>query len=125
MACFLIPVAEAVLTAAVSKILRKRESDFAPQISRLNKMLWGGSALLAFEHVWHGEVILQFPFLTAVRDGAVDEMLAEMFSTGVLMSVIITVAWLGTVAVSYSAGRYKLAKPAYEQDSMADGKNKE
>jgi len=31
----------------------------------LTNMLWGGSLLLAFEHVWHGEETPWFPFLTA------------------------------------------------------------
>ena len=63
-------------------------------------MLWGGSALLAFEHVWHGEVVPFFPFLTAVKTGETAEMLAEIGSTGVLMSAIVTAVWLGMGAGS-------------------------
>ena len=63
-------------------------------------MLWGGSALLAFEHVWHGEVVPFFPFLTAVRTGETAGMLAEMGSAGVMMAVTVTAVWGGMVAVS-------------------------
>ena len=59
----------------------------------LNKMLWGGSALLAFEHVWHGEVVPFFPFLTAVKDGEASEMLHEMATAGVCMALLVTAAW--------------------------------
>ena len=63
-------------------------------------MLWGGSALLAFEHIWHGEVIPTFPFLTAIKDGNVGEMLAEMGTAGVTMAVLVTASWAGMVIVS-------------------------
>ena len=63
-------------------------------------MLWGGSALLAFEHLWHGEIVPYFPFLTAVSNGETTEMLSEMGSTGVMMAAIVTAAWAGMVAVS-------------------------
>ena len=48
---------------------------------------------LAFEHVWHGEVIPTFPFLTAVQNGETEEMLAEMGSAGVGMAVLVTLVW--------------------------------
>ena len=66
----------------------------------MNKLLWGGSALLAFEHVWHGEVVPFFPFLTAVENGETAEMLAEMGSAGVMMAVLVTAVWVGMLAVS-------------------------
>ena len=64
-------------------------------------MLWGGSALLAFEHIWHGEVTPWFPFLTAAgnpEDAMV--MLHEMATTGVAMAALVTAVWVGMVAVS-------------------------
>lgn len=57
-------------------------------------MLWGGSALLAFEHLWHGEVVPWFPFLTAAanpEDPAI--MLHEMATVGVMMAVLTTAVW--------------------------------
>ena len=57
-------------------------------------MLWGGSALLAFEHLWHGEITPWFPFLTAMKDPSdAMEMLVEMGTVGVLMAALITAAW--------------------------------
>jgi hypothetical protein len=63
-------------------------------------MLWGGSALLAFEHVWHGEVVPFFPFLTAVKDGEAAGMLHEMATAGVGMALLVTAVWGLMVAVS-------------------------
>lgn len=67
---------------------------FSKKLSWLNNMLWGGSALLAFEHVWHGEVVPWFPFLTAMEspDEAMT-MLHEMSTVGVSMAVLVTAAW--------------------------------
>ena len=105
MACFLVPAAEAVITTVAAKVIKSREKDavkikFSSKLGWLNKLLWGGSALLAFEHVWHGEVVPFFPFLTAVENGEAAEMLAEMGSTGLMMAVLVTAVWVGMLAVS-------------------------
>jgi len=120
MACFLVPVVEAAVVAVASRFVKNKEkalesaeihvegsgiTERKPAFSRklrwLSNMLWGGSALLAFEHVWHGEVVPWFPFLTAASDPAeAAEMLHEMATVGVTMAVVVTVAWLGMVAVS-------------------------
>ena len=64
-------------------------------------MLWGGSALLCLEHVWHGEVSPVFPFLTAAATPAsAEEMLREMATSGVAMAALVTVVWAGIAAVS-------------------------
>ncbi len=58
-------------------------------------MLWGGVVLLAFEHIWHGEVVPYFPFLTAMYDPSdTAEMLQEMATVGVGMAVLITFVWV-------------------------------
>ncbi len=114
MACFLVPATEAVVTTVAEKIVRSKEAKdntaeaiadcpkvhFSTKLSWLNKMLWGGSALLAFEHVWHGEVVPTFPFLTAVSNGETSEMLAEMGTAGVGMAVLVTMIWGGMVIAS-------------------------
>ena len=57
-------------------------------------MLWGGSALLAFEHVWHGEIVPWFPFLTAASDPAeASVMISEMATVGVSMAALVTAVW--------------------------------
>ena len=114
MACFLAPVTEAVIVTAVEKKMEAGTKDTAPaensegivkiplsrKLKWLTRMLWGGAFLLAFEHVWHGEVIPTFPFLTAVKEGEVGGMLAEMGTAGVTMAVLVTAAWVGMVIVS-------------------------
>ena len=124
MACFLVPVAEAVVTTVATQAIKAKEkhhaSDCAPEADAislstkmgwLNKMLWGGSALLAFEHVWHGEVVPSFPFLTAVSSGETREMLQEMGSAGVLMAVLVTLGWLGLVGVCHAIEKKALRAP--------------
>lgn len=136
MACFLVPAAEAVVTTLAAKLLKSREKarnveirlpdgsvetatriPFSTKLGWLNKLLWGGSALLAFEHVWHGEVVPFFPFLTAVRDGETSEMLAEMGSAGVMMAALVTVVWFGMLAVSAMVERRALANPKLVEES--------
>ena len=54
------------------------------------------------EHVWHGEVVPYFPFLTAAVDKAdTIAMLQEMATAGVGMAVLVTAVWGGMVAVSH------------------------
>ena len=109
MACFTVPATEAIITTIAAKIIKSREAKgltkkpeagdeiqkikFSTKLGWLNNMLWGGSALLAFEHVWHGEVVPFFPFLTAVENGETSEMLHEMATTGVCMALIVTAVW--------------------------------
>lgn len=113
MACFLVPAAEAVVVTVAAKAAEKKADTagssyqaeqrigFVKKLKWLTNMLWGGSVLLAFEHLWHGELAPWFPFLTAVSDPAdTAEMLVEMGSVGVLMAAIITTAWVGMVLVT-------------------------
>jgi len=67
---------------------------FSRKLKWLTNMLWGGSVLLAFEHVWHGEVVPWFPFLTAASDPVeASVMLSEMATVGVSMAVLVTAVW--------------------------------
>ena len=112
MACFLVPTGEAIVTTVLTKAFKSKEkadmtpsseevheavSDkipFSKKLSWLNNMLWGGSALLAFEHVWHGEVVAWFPFLTAMESpDEASAMLHEMSTVGVSMAVLVTAVW--------------------------------
>jgi hypothetical protein len=121
MACFLVPMTEAIVATIAQKVIEKKEkkagvhavtsvdgfeyekTPFSKKLGWLNKLLWGGSALLAFEHVWHGEVVPYFPFLTAAGDPAdAAEMLHEMGTAGVCMAAIVTVVWIGMLLVAKS-----------------------
>ena len=121
MACFLVSAAEAVITTIAVKVIEKKEKNapelkvqheghttgaqvklpFSRKLKWLRNMLWGGSVLLMFEHIWHGEVVPWFPFLTAAENPAdTAEMLHEMATVGVAMACLVTVVWLGMVGVS-------------------------
>lgn len=121
MACFVVPAAEAVVTTVVSKVMESKESTqeavhteengmattetgripFSRKLKWLNNLLWGGSALLAFEHVWHGEIVPWLPFLSAANNPAdTVEMLHEMSTTGVAMALVVTAVWGCMVGVT-------------------------
>lgn len=107
MACFTVPLAEAVIVTVSKKILLRKsanktvsESKLAKiesvkaKIGTLEKMLYGGSFLLAAEHVYHGELSIVPPFLTAMKDPAeIPVMLHEMATVGVGMALLVTAVW--------------------------------
>ncbi len=120
MACFLVPTGEAIVTTFITKAVKSLEKSkqtnnqtedvnydkeeihevvssripFSKKLSWLNNMLWGGSALLAFEHLWHGEVVPWFPFLTAMESpDEATAMLHEMSTVGVSMAALVTAVW--------------------------------
>ena len=119
MACFVVPAVEAVVVTGAAIALKKRETKLAraehaphsaleaeqkkytwsKKLTWLAALLWGGVLLLAFEHVWHGEVVPWYPFLTAMSN-PVDkaEMLHEMATVGVAMAVSVTAVWGAFVA---------------------------
>lgn len=133
MACFLVPTGEAIVVSLLRLALKKKEeraevqpdslassaslvSPTSParlaspgvrtlrrRLRWLSQMLWGGSALLAFEHLWHGEIVPWFPFLTAASDPeSAGVMLHEMATAGVMMALLTTVAW-GLMCMAASA----------------------
>ena len=141
MACFLVPVGEAVVTTVVQKVVERREKRAVEQGERrvsgggvanigvkwsqrlgwLNKMLWGGSILLALEHVWHGEVVPWPPFLTAMETpGEVGPMLHEMAIYGVTMAVVVTVVWAIIVVIAELRAKSK-ALPEEEAHVVGGG----
>ena len=134
MACFVVPGTEAIVVTAAAVLLKKYEQNraqmklhsegasaeapvrtgFARKLFWLADLLWGGVILLAFEHLWHGEVVPFFPFLTAATEGpeAVSEMLGEMASVGVLMAVLVTVIWVAMVLVAAAIEKRPAAQKA-------------
>ena len=113
MACFLVSGGEALVVTAVAQVVKhheqkttaalqnqademsvKTEFPWSRRLMLLSYLLWGGVVLLAFEHVWHGEVVPWFPFLTAMNDpGDTMEMLHEMATVGVSMACLVTAVW--------------------------------
>lgn len=136
MACFLIPAAEAAVIAAAAKAERKREARrvsvddgaaaageepirFSRKLAWLRNMLLGGSFLLAFEHVWHGEVTPWFPFLTAMRDpGETAAMLREMGTVGVAMALLVTAVWAGMALVTDAIARREAPAPGRSREAV-------
>lgn len=110
MACFLVSTAEAIVSTIATKIVKSKEnyknnttSQFLYKIKWLSNMLWGGSSLLTFEHIWHGEVTPWFPFLTAMNNTEdTINMLHEMSTVGVSMSLVVTAVWIAMILISNS-----------------------
>lgn len=126
MACFVVSAAEAVVVTALQHHEARKEQQrsaedkalttgaltteapanashipMSRRLSWLSNMLWGGSALLAFEHVWHGEVTPWFPFLTAMNSAEdAAAMLHEMATAGVCMALLVTAAWFAGCKVA-------------------------
>ncbi len=53
---------------AVVDVVEDAKIALSRKLMWLANLLWGGALLLAYEHVWHGEVVPWFPFLTAASD---------------------------------------------------------
>lgn len=123
MACFIVPAAEAIIVSGVAAVLKKKEEKvlesqpvmlegekkitMSKKLNILSKLLWGGVVLLAFEHLWHGEVVPFPPFLTAMADPEETQiMLSEMASVGTSMAALVTAAW-GAVCGVLSAKTHK------------------
>ncbi|MCD8307600.1 MAG: hypothetical protein LUD51_05190 [Clostridia bacterium] len=129
MACFLVPVAEAIGVTIAGAVLKHRDKKkeremkavsgaeelsaqntkdrssakkpFYRKLDYLSWLLWGGSLLLLFEHIWHGEIVPWFPFFTAAESAeGVMTMLKEMGTAGVAMAALVTLVWCGMLAVS-------------------------
>ena len=111
MACFLVPTTEAIVTSVASKKLNayvdeSEASDltihFIKNMKTLNSMLLGGSALLMFEHLWHGEITPFVPFLTAASSPQqFTAMLKEMATVGVTMALFVTFVWVVMTLVTF------------------------
>lgn len=138
MACFLVPTAEAIVVTIIAKVKKEKvepvahKADvgneetgiripFARKLKWLSNMLWGGSVLLAFEHLWHGEVVPWFPFLTAASNPTdAAAMLHEMATVGVSMAVLVTAIW-GVMVLVTNAMEKKVLKEQRKPSSELGG----
>ena len=107
MACFTVPLAEAVIVSTAKTVAKKvgcskKTLEFIDEkVGWLEKMLYGGSALLAIEHLYHGEISIYPPFLTALNTPEeIPVMLHEMATSGVGMALLTTAVWGVIVGVS-------------------------
>ncbi|MBR0295542.1 MAG: hypothetical protein IJQ67_06565 [Bacilli bacterium] len=121
MACFTVSMIGAIGVGVAKHIVKHHEkkielqhqepkeykfgSDvkWSKKLSYLELTLWTGSFLLAGEHILHGEVVPYPPFLTAMNSAEdTMEMLQEMGTVGVLMFVLLVVAWaVGVLIVDF------------------------
>ena len=92
MACFIVPLVQAVATTAYRKRMEKTQVEpaqsnyhaLSKHLPALEKMLWGGSLMLIVDHILNGEVTWMYPFFTALEtEGGGLVMLKEMLTVGV------------------------------------------
>ena len=101
MACFIVPLTQAIATTIYRKSVESRKSKVerpdtfvTRNLKTLEQMLWGGSLMLVLDHIINGEVTWMYPFFTALEtEGGGMVMLREMLTVGVPMSVLVTVVW--------------------------------
>lgn len=121
MACFTVPLAEAIVVSAVKAVTLKRHAadtlseaknakieDLREKIGWLQNMLYGGSFLLAIEHYYHGEISFVPPFLTAMKTPEeVPLMLHEMATVGVGMALLTTAVWGAIVGINHALKKHR------------------
>lgn len=108
MACFIVPLAQAVATTLYRRRVEKTASASGTSsiittqsLNRLELMLWGGSAMLIVDHIINGELMPVFPFFSALlTEGGTLTMLREMLTVGVPMSLLVTAIWGVMTAIS-------------------------
>lgn len=113
MACFVVSAVGAIGVGVARHIVKHHEKKIAlkneepkeykfgsdikwsTKLSYLELTLWGGSFLLAGEHILHGEVVPYPPFITAMSDKSETiQMLKEMGTVGVTMFAALVIAWM-------------------------------
>jgi len=98
MACFLAPTALAIIVSIARRVFKGISQKL--NLGLLEAMLWGGAILLAFEHLWHGEITPWPPFLTAMKTPEEwATALHEIAVAGTAMSVAVVAMWSGIILV--------------------------
>ncbi|MGE4357579.1 MAG: hypothetical protein AB7E08_03370 [Candidatus Omnitrophota bacterium] len=101
MACFLAPMATAIVTTAVKKKVSEKY-----HFNWLISMLWGGVIMLAVEHIAHGEVVPYPPFLTR----GLYEVLPEVLRVGIPMTLAVVFIWSVMVGIANCFEKRKTLK---------------
>lgn len=110
MACFLVTAAVATITTIFHKQIPEKL-----HIMWFNLMAWAGVLALLVEHIWHGEIVPYFPFLTAMDNpDDTQTMLTEMAQIGIPMLLAVTAAWLVMV---YISNKYDLSALLSKKDA--------
>lgn len=134
MACFVVSAVAGIGTAVARHIVKHHEkklelegkevdtSKFGSDIKWSKKLayleltLFSGSAVLAVEHIFHGEVTPFPPFLTAAANAEdTIEMLQEMGTVGVAMFATLVAVWaVGVLIADFVKFRKRKASVALE-----------
>lgn len=104
MACFIAAIGEVAVVHLIKKGVEKKEAlqrvkdeskiPLSTKLTWLITMLWGGIFLLAIEHIWHGEIVPWFPFLTAMQSPEDTEaMLMELITIGGSIDILLPAVW--------------------------------
>ena len=117
MACFLVPAAEAVIVGVSSKKVKKNEKhtegkiSFSRKLGWLWKLLAVGTILSMCEHIYNGEIVPYFPFLTGLKSASARiTMLKEMATEGLAMAAIMTLVWGVALLVVHFVEKAKARK---------------
>ncbi len=102
MACFIVPLTQAIATTAYRKTCEhkaaqgfSRDTFVSRNLKTLELMLWGGSLMLIVDHILNGELTWMYPFFTALAtEGGGAVMLREMLTVGLPMSLLVTAVWV-------------------------------
>lgn len=100
MACFVVPLVQAIAVSIIRKSNARAVSNpgsnvLMRHLPDLEKMLWGGSVMLIVDHIINGELTWRFPFFTALGvEGGGAVMLREMLTVGVPISLVLTGVWV-------------------------------
>ncbi|MGC8983023.1 MAG: hypothetical protein ACP5KA_04640 [Desulfurococcaceae archaeon] len=102
MACFIAPMAVAAVVSVLKRLARGLSERL--RLSLLEVLLWGGAGLLAFEHLWHGEVVPWPPFLTAMQSPEEWSVaLHEISTAGVAMTIAASGVWASILLYQHLA----------------------
>ncbi len=110
MGCFIVPTGVAVVAGVAAKVQKNKEKSkkfeskipFSEKLSWLTKLSLGGAALLAFEHIWHGEIVPYPPFLSAMENANdTVAMLREISTVGIGMAAMVVCVWIGMLIASH------------------------
>ncbi|MBO4621884.1 MAG: hypothetical protein J5635_04350 [Paludibacteraceae bacterium] len=94
MACFIVPLTQAIATTAYRKLSGQSDTFVGRNLRTLELMLWGGSVMLIVDHILNGELVWYWPFFTALEtEGGGAVMLREILTVGVPISVAVTAVW--------------------------------
>ena len=100
MACFIVPLTQAIATTPYRKLSGQSDTFVGRNLRTLELMLWGGSVMLIVDHILNGELVWYWPFFTALEvEGGGAVMLREILTVGVPISIAVTAVWAVWCAV--------------------------